>query len=215
MKKCLFCAALGMMIGESASFGQGFIRLDSYDTTPSPLVTYGNNVPANGVSGAFGAFGAGLDSNWTVGFYFASGVVTADSTAGNGLVSPALSLATGLGSSATFGPFGSDSDGTFFSSYGFNTGLPAGSTITIELVAFPTSSGSYESAGYRAHSAAFTLLTTAAINPIYTPAQAPFTVGSAMHSFSIAAVPTPEPSVMVLAMLGGVGMFALSRRKKT
>src|ERR1017187_10199073 len=100
MKKLLMCGVVGLVTGSNSAVGQGFIRLDNYDTTPSPLVTFGAGVPVNGVNGQYGIAGGGLNSNWTVGFYFASRDVAADTTIGNGLVSPLLSLATGFGSTA-------------------------------------------------------------------------------------------------------------------
>jgi hypothetical protein len=210
MKRFLIAGIIGFA-GVGYAFAQGFIRLDSYISSPSTLVTYGYNVPANGISGPYGTLGSGLNSSWTVGIYFASGVVGADSTEGIGLVSPTLNLATGQGSTTTFDPFSPYSPGLFSSPYGFNTGLPAGSIITVELVAYPTSTGNYASAIYRAHSAAFTLTTTDAINPNYTPANASFTVGPSMSSFFIGVV--PEPGTLALFGMGGVCILSFLRRR--
>jgi hypothetical protein len=209
MKRLLIFGIVGYA-GASYTFAQGFIRLDSYNSSPSTLVTYGYGVPADGTSGPDGTVGSGLNSSWTVGMYFANGVVSADSTAGIGSVSPALNLATGQGSTTTFDPASPYSPGLFTSPYGFNTGLPAGSVITVELVAFPTSVGNYDSATYRAHSAAFTLTTTDAINPNYTPANSSFTVGPSMQSFSIGVV--PEPGTLALLGMGCACIF-FGRRK--
>src|SRR5260370_13753606 len=95
MKKSLVLGILGLTAGAASCFGSNFILLDSYMSEPTPTISYGANVRAyGGSSGAFGTVGAGLNSGWTVGFYFALGVVAADAIAGSGPVSPLLTLAT-------------------------------------------------------------------------------------------------------------------------
>jgi len=148
MKKSLLFGLVGFTLTHAA-LAANSIYLESYLSDPTPLITYGANVYANGKYGAFGVEGTGLDSNWTVGIYFAAGVVTGDPTTGNGSVSSQLSLATGPNSTAQLDPTlapGAITAGTFVASGYFDTGLPFGSTITVELVAYPTVDGSYENA---------------------------------------------------------------------
>jgi hypothetical protein len=209
MKKSLMLGLFSLVIGLNSSFGQSLILLRN---STSSLVTYGPNVYADGVSGPYGTVGAGLDSSWTVGFYYAIGVVAADATAGSGHVSPLLSLATGPNSTAVFEAY--EDPGEFFSLDYFHTGAPYGSTITVELVAYPTVAGSYESlffdgpfggqSGDRGHSAAFTMVMQT--QPIDFPKE----VGDYFSSFAV--TPIPEPSTLALAGLSGAMLMVLRRK---
>jgi PEP-CTERM motif len=204
MKKTILLGILGLATAATSSFGQGFIQLDNYNShggNGSPLVTYG--------AGAGGTVGAGLDGTWTVGLYFADGNVlgAADSTSGNGAISAALALASGTGSTAQTGAAATGfQPGVFFASQAFNAGGAAGDTLTVELVAFQTSAGSYGNAAIRGHSAAFTM-TDAAINIVPKPL-----VGDFMSTFAV--TPTvPEPSIFALAGLGAAALMGLRRKK--
>jgi hypothetical protein len=218
MKRKLLLSILGM--AAASAFGQGYILLDNYSTY-GPNFTYGNwfvwgnttyGVPANGVSGALGTPGAGLNGSWTAGLYYAIGTPSIFDPMGVGMPNPALSLATGLGSTAQFASAMTGfTPGEFSSSVGFNTGAPAGGVVTVEVVAYDTAGGSYATADSRVHSTPFTMSTVSIITP------GPSTVGQAMINAGIPGVSIqwiPEPSAFVLAGLGGLSLLALSRRNK-
>ncbi len=204
MKKSLMLGLFGLAIGLNSSFGQGHVFLDNRES--GTLITYGDNVYANGANGTDGTIGAGLDSNWTVGFYYALGVVAADPFPSNGPVSSQSSLATGPGSTAVFdwgaGP------GVFFPTQAFNTGYPYSSTITFELVAYPTSAGSYSDdyAQPQGHSAAFTVTLPSDPLELY-----PY-LGDYFTSFAVT-TRAREPSTLALAGLGGASLLVALRRK--
>jgi len=205
MKKTILLGILGLATAATSSFGQGFIQLDNYNShggNGSPLVTYG--------AGSGGTVGAGLDGTWTVGLYFADGNVTGtlgSTAAGNGAIDPALALASGTGSTAqTDAAATGFQPGVFFNSQAFNAGGAAGDTLTLELVAFQTSAGSYNNAAIRGHSAAFTM-TDAAINILPKPL-----VGDFMSTFAVTPV-VPEPSIFALAGLGAAALMGLRRKK--
>jgi hypothetical protein len=199
MKKSLILGILGLTAGAVSSFGQGFIVLDNYNTG-------GPNVSFGAGSGGSGA----LTSAYTVGLYFAAGSVAADSSSGSGSVSPLLALGSGSGSTAQFDSAATGSTpGEFLSNFSFNTGTAAGSTVTVELVAYLTSAGSYANSSIRGHSADFDLVTA----PI--TQQTATQVGTAMSAFSVLPVtPVPEPTTLALAGLGGLASLVAFRRKK-
>jgi len=212
MKKSLLLGIAGLAIAGSA-FGQGTIYLDNYAQNSGLInagVKYGAGVPANGVSGALGTVGAGLSSAWTVGLYFVTGTPSINDPAGNGIPASPLNLGTGGGSTTQVANAAAGgTPGAFFASGVFNTGLAVGTTITMELVAYNTSAGSYANALYRGHTAPFTITTVlgTAVPPAYTPAS--------FGTFSVTSVaPVPEPSTLALAGLGGFGMLMAMRRKQ-
>jgi len=200
MKKKLVLSILGM--AALSSFGQGVIRLDTYNTY-GPYVTYG--------AGSDGALGTGLSSAYTMGIYYWNalgnfvGSTAADPTrdpfiAGSfGYADPTTLgnyvLGTGLGSTAVFG-FG----GTPGAAYsGFDWAVPivpgptGGATITLIIVAYE--GASYDTAIYRSHSAPFTIVTSDASSPD------PVKTGSAMPWCGV--FPVPEPSTFAFVLLGG------------
>jgi hypothetical protein len=196
------------------SFGQGTIFLDNINTL-GPYVTYGApGIPANGVSGAPGTVGAFLPLGWTMGFYYALGNVTGSvasdptgtadpSTLGGGLI-----LATGPGSTGGFALFGGDRGGvvagSFFSVPG--TSSAGGDTVTLIVVAYNSSAGSYANAPWRGHSTAYTMTTSSSTS------SAPNPTGQFMSAFSV--FPVPEPSAFALASLVGFTfLFFRSRRR--
>ena len=205
MKKTVILAVIGMAAGVASSFGQGYVSLDSYNSgTLGAFVSYGAGVPLNGVSGAVGS--GGLTGAWTAGLYWVAGTQSLSDPAGTGTPIAPLVLGTGNGSSVAFAT--SDTGGTlgrFSSVPSFNSGSTANTTLTLEIVAYPTSAGSYANAAYRGHSAPFSVATVAATSP--TPS---YTDG--FTSFSVAAV--PEPTTLALAGLGGFGMLMALRRKQ-
>lgn len=169
------------------------------------MVTYGPNVPANGVSGPLGTLGAGLDSDWTAGIYFVVGTPSITDPAGFGLPVAPLSSGIGTGSTAQFDSVFAPVAGEFAAPQEFDTGGVAGDTITAEVVAYPTTAGSYASALFRAHSAPFAMPT---ISNVAIPVDY---VGIYMPAFSVNTV--PEPSTLALAGLGASLLLAWVRRK--
>ena len=210
MKKSILLGIVGLAAAAVTSYGQGYITLDNYASGGS-LVTYGDaTTPANGVSGAFGAQGGALGSGWTVGLYFVGGTSGLVQAAGSGAIDSSLALGTGIGSTALLaGPETFNTPGYYNSTPSFNSGSTAFTTVTLEVVVYNTSAGSYENAGWRGHSAAFSMATVGATSG--TPA---FTGASMPGSISVVTVaPVPEPTTMALAGLGGLGLL-LFRRKQ-
>ena len=201
MKKELLLSILG--ITAVSCFGQGVIKLDNYDTY-GPYVIYG--------ASSDGAIGIGVTSAWTMGIYYWNalgnfvGSTAADPT---GFAMPetlgSYLLATGSGSTAAFGYGGVN--GTAMA--GASWAVPiapsptGGATITLIIVAFE--GASYDTALYRSHSPAFTLVTSDASSP------SPVMTGSAMPGFGV--FPVPEPSTLALSGLGGAALLFFRRRR--
>jgi len=213
MKKSVILGLLGLAAAVAPSFGQGFIKLDNYNTY-GPLVTYGAGVPANGISGTLGTVGVGLNSSWTAGVYIAQGDITgsvlADPT-GHGLVTDqnaGFVLATGAESGTT--TFASAAAaltaGEFLAINGVQASAAVGSTVTVEVVAYSTASGSYVNSTIgRGHSNAFTMVTKAGNDT--TPA----VVGAGMTTFAV--TPVPEPTAFALSGLGAADLLFFRRKK--
>jgi hypothetical protein len=207
MKKSVLFGIIGLAAGVVTSYGQGFVTLDNYssgaNTTP---LTYGAGVPANGVSGALGS--GAINTAWTVGLYFVGGTTGLSQAAGNGLPDPSLGLGTGNGSTQQMGGADTFGNAGFYASIpAFNSGSVANTTITLEIVVYPTVDGSYAAAGFRGHSAAFSMPTVSASSgsPSYTGDFMP-------GSFSV--TPVPEPATLALAGLGGLASLVAFRRKQ-
>jgi hypothetical protein len=204
MKKTILLGILSLATAATTSFGQGYIQLDNYNShggNGGPLVTYGPN------SG--GTLGAGINSSFTVGLYFADGNVLgsiSDPSAGNGNIDAALALGSGTGSTVAVQSTAFGNAGEFAAANAFNAGGAAGDTLTVEIVAYLTSAGSYANSTLnRGHSAAFTM-TDAAINILPKPL-----VGDFMSGFSVS--PVPEPSIFALAGMGAAALMAFRRKK--
>jgi len=209
MKKSLILGLLGLAATVAPSFGQGVIFLSNYNTGGN-YITYGANVPANGVSGAVGS--GNLNGSWKEGFYYVVGtpVIGADpnpkptgdpSSFGGGLI-----LATGANSSAVFqtsafGQAGAAQAGGAYVIPGTSAG---GSTIiTLETIAY--NGADYASSTFRGHSAAYTLAVSANNSP------SPIQSGTGMTAFAVNAV--PEPTVFALAGIGAAALMIVRRKK--
>jgi hypothetical protein len=211
MKKSFIIGLLGVVGCATASFGQGVISLDNY-TTSGPIVTYGTgDIPANGANGSQGVVGTGLQSGWTLGFFYVIGNVTvgSDPSGGNfgdpSTYAAGFILATGPGSTAEFGASSFNTPGEAFAPVAFSvpgTATGGGDAVTVIAVAYAGSS--YFQAPLRGHSAAFTMTTSANISVI------PNRIGSSMPAFSIFVI--PEPSIAVLSALGGLALVGYRRR---
>jgi len=212
MKKTLIIGLLGLAASVAPSFGQGIIALDNYlsngGNNGPGFVLYGQaGIPANGTSGGAGTSGSGIVAGWTVGFYWVAGNqvanVTPDAT---GTAVPAgggLALATGSGSTAP--SFAFSTPGTYEATAAYATaGVAAGGTITMELIAYNTSAGSYANAGYRGHSTAFTMT-------VADPTGAPNLSGNFAPSFNV--LPVPEPTTFALSGLGAAALLFFRRKK--
>jgi hypothetical protein len=86
-----------------------------------------------------------------------------------------------------------------------NVGGNPGDTITAEVVAYNTSSGSYAGAIWRAHSAPFTMPTLSIVSPP--------TINLVGDYFTGFSVGMPEPTTITLGGLAGLSLW-LFRRKK-
>jgi hypothetical protein len=211
MKKSLLIGLLGLAASVATTLGQGTIFLDNY-FTGGPNITYGANVPVNGVSGANGTVGNGVVAGWTMGLYYAVGNVTgsiaSDPTgiADPGTLGGGLALGAGAGSTAalytsSFNTPGQGFSGSFFAVPG--TALAGGDTITLMTIAY--SGPNYANAGFRGHSAPFTMTTSSSSSP------SPNAVGTTMPGFSV--LPVPEPSIFALSGLGAAALMLIRRKK--
>jgi hypothetical protein len=208
MKKSVLLGIIGLAAGMATSYGQGYLSLDNYSLGSNSPLTYGANVPANGVSGALGS--GPLSTAWSVGLYFVGGTQSLTDPAGTGIPVSPLVLGTGPGSSIAIGAQNAGGSlGYYGSATAFNTGSTLNTTATLEIVAYPTSAGSYAAAGYRGHSAPFSLTTVTATSPT------PVNAGDFGQAFSVAQVAAiPEPTTLALAGLGGLASLIALRRKQ-
>ena len=211
MKKSLLLGILGLGAVTMSSRGQGIILLQNDEIAGAPYVLYGNNVPANGVSGALGTPGASISSTgFTAGFYWAAGTVPVptDPTgiADPSTLNPLLILATGLGSTSSIaGASVAGDPGSYLATAAFVTpGVAAGGTITMETIAYNTGAGSYVNASYRGHSDAYQVV-------VGDPTGAPTSTGPTSLPISVNVV--PEPSALALSGIGAAALM-LTRKKK-
>jgi len=210
MKKSLIIGLLGLAASVVPSFGQGIILMDNYNSG-GPNILYGAGVPANGVSGTLGTAGQPINNTtaWTAGFYWVAGSqvgnVTPDATGTAVPTGGGLALATGTGSTAQIaGNNNFNVAGEFLAGSTFTTpGVATGGTITVEIIAY--SGASYATAGYRGHSAAFTMT-------VSDPTGGANIVGAFMPGgFSV--LPVPEPTTFALSGLGAAALLFLRRKK--
>ena len=202
MKKSLILGIVSLAASVATSYGQRVITLDNYSSQTDPMLIYGPDTPANGISGMLGS--GGLINSWTVGLYWAAGTTGLSQAAGFDLPDVSLTLGTGGGSTvvvATQNALGMP--GYYGSITAFNIG--PSTTVTLEIVVYDTAAGSYANAAYRVHSAAFSMPTVSVTSgsPIYTGDYMP---GQLFQ--------TPEPTTLALGGLG-LASLLLFRRKQS
>lgn len=170
MKKSLITAILGLAVLPSVAQADGYIQLYSYNTPPIGQITYGSAIGAH-------AAGEGLGSDFTVGFYWAPGVVAGPNDGPynyNSLVGQPFTPGTGTGSTVAFDDL--------YKGYFFNSiacALPGVNAGPVTLLVVVYNGSSYETSTLRAHSPAFQ------ITPAYFPNPLVPEVGSVMPAFSI------------------------------
>jgi len=214
MKKSVLLGVLGLgALAATSSYGQGYILLSNY-ASGTGTVTYGAGVPANGISGGAGGIGNPLSTAWTVGLYFIAGTPSITDPIGNNIPLGGLAVGTGNGSSIAIGAGNANGNPGYYASIPFfNAGVAAGSTITVEVVAYDTAGGSYANAAYRGHSAPFTIVTV----PV--TSTSPNITGladgvDASGTLIVTPVSVPEPTTLALAGLGGLASLVALRRKQ-
>jgi len=206
MKRSLLLGILSMGVGVAASYGQGYILLSNYSSTAT-TIQYGAGVPANGASGALGIVGGPLSNAWTVGLYWVAGSTGLSEAAGTGMPDASLGLGAGGGATTQIASANAGGNPGYYASLpSFNSGSTLNTTLTLEIVVYPTAAGSYASALYRIHSAAFSMATATASNPIQ-----PLTGNSMPGTLEVA--PVPEPTTLALSGLGGLALLLMRRKK--
>jgi len=205
MKKSLMLAIVGMTAGVVSSYGQGFAKLDNYNSqTNFPLITYG--------AGSGGTVGAGIGTGFTVGIYFGDGAFAGSVAADpSGTASPTslnamLVFSTNPNSTAPSANAAvANTPGYFANPSTTQVNSTAGGISTLEIVAWLTSAGSYDNSSIRGHSAAFQLPTKDSGDPNL------IFIGDFMPTFSV--LPVPEPSTFALIGLGTGALLFFRRRK--
>jgi hypothetical protein len=200
-----FIALLYFVAGIIKSDAQ-YITLDNY-TMASPPIFYGAGVPANGVSGALAKPGTALSSDWTVGLYFVGGTIPLTDPQGTGIPIPTFSLGTGTGSTTQVAEGNAvGARGYYGSTSPFDSGPTINTTLTLEIIVYPTVYGSYENAPYRIHSAPFSMPTVSSMSPVPS-----FTGDYSSETLSVIPVPVPEPIVLALTALSGFSIMLFRR----
>ena len=168
MNKSLVAAILGLISGPFVAHGDGRIRLYSYNTPPVGQVTFGSNIGTN-------AGGTGLGSDFSVGFYWAAGVVSGpdDGPYMNGIIPGPFVMGTGPGSTVAFDAV---DKGYFYSLT--ECVIPGVSSGPVTLIVVAYNGASYGTATVRSHSPAFQII------PEYGLDLAP-DIGSVMPAFAV------------------------------
>ncbi len=196
MKIICVLSILGLAVGSVPSFGQGFIRFDSYnDNHGGTQTTYGS-----GVEGY--SLGVGLTSGWTAGLLYSLTPISETATTSSADAAASLNGAWSVAPNTAV--YRSSWTG-FLPGYfvGANFILPDGfdgQVVYFEVIAFQTgapgedSAEQYANSTVRGHSQAFTGVLSSSPN-------GPFYMDN-MGTFQVFAV--PEPSTLGILALAGL-----------
>lgn len=203
MKRSLVAGILGLLC-TTASFGQGRIRLDTYNTAPYPQITFGGNW--SGVQQGTPVTGPHGGAPYTVGFYWAAGnllgTVSAYTPGDPWVSSPSwwgFTLATGLGATTVMGQ--NEAAGWFWTPY--DCVLPGVSSGDVTIIVALYDRAFFDISFHRHLSVPF----------VMTPAQGgglASAVGVAMPTFEL--IDLPEPSAFALLGLGFTALLMFRRR---
>ena len=197
MKKSIVLAILGIAAGVASSQGQGTVAFANYYSGTAPTINYGT------VAVPLALQGLPIGSEFQAELCFVSGTGAAEATV---FAAPFVASLTSFGTALPSYP-AADGDtangaGWFNGNLNLNLGVPAGSSVTAEVLAF--NGTSYANSSYRGKSGAFNLTLGGGL-------AFAATLNGAMPNFTVNGV--PEPTTMAL---GGLGLAALlvARRKK-
>ena len=140
--------------------------------------------------------------------YFGAGTLSFSDLTGIAVPSAPFGLATGTGSTALSADpvITGGTAGQYATTSSFQPGLGAGVTITVVLVAWNTSGGSYAgTTGWRGHSAPFQMVTSVAT-------AFPALTGDAGEA-GFQVLPVPEPTTLALSGLGGLALLLMRRKQ--
>ncbi len=195
MKRSIFLAVFGLTYGVVSSFGQGYVIFSSYiaNLGAGAITTYSTGQP--------------VGPNFNADLYYALGSVSDPVSPNWASESSDPTGLTDLNVSTPYFPQAIDlgyfEDETIVTIPGY-----AGGPITFEVVAFNGSS--YANSTLRGRSGSFTM------NSITMRVQDPPSLfgdnGQPMPDFII---PTPEPTTLILAALGGLVSLVMFRRKQS
>ena len=187
MKKSVILAILGVAASVATSYGQGYIKFSSYAQPISNLVTIQSN--GNPIT---------LAQNTFAELYFALGTVSA--APGNG-VPPAGFTLIPTSSNGTYpSQVGNPGPGFFDGAQCIVPGY-SGGPITFDV---------YCLGGYTGSSGSFTMAAGIRTDGVYST----FGDGGSGSMPAFTVVPTPEPTTLALAGLGGLASLVALRRKK-
>jgi hypothetical protein len=199
MKRHIIASIMGAagLVGMAAtSYGQGQILFDNYDSSPYYPVVYGS--VGQGVSAGLAGTGALQDVSVELGY-----AVGANQTSGFTLI-PSSIIAINPNLSEAPGGVGQATTGWF---QGGNFDIPTVGATTFEVLAWTGSSfgaGAYDG----------TLIWT---EPSLTSTALPTAAFTAMPGdlVLLPTTPTPEPTTLALAGLGGLASLVAFRRKQS
>jgi len=208
MKKSIILSVLGLTAAAVSSYGQGSVAFDTYSAGPGSAgiqTTYGAGT---------GQAGTGIGSTFTGELLWSSVNIPDVATTANVLQGTALTSGWNVGLTTKFdigNAAGATGLGYISDPNNYTLTLTAlqnpGTTVYLEIVAF--TGASYASTGFSGHSASFvsslvsgtTLPSGQQLNNLL-----PFSVYTV--------VPSPEPTTLALAGLGGLASLVALRRKQ-
>jgi len=202
MKKSLVIGLLGVAACVTSSFGQGTVSFQNYFSSSSPTIKYAaSNVPV-------GKAGLALGGTFAAELAWFNGV-----TANAALLTPIASTITYFSFNGPAQNSVADGDiydaghpagngaGWYLGPVATLTGAPAGTTVTLQVMAF--NGGSFGAATVNGKSALFQLVLGGGALPPANLSSAP--------NFTVANV--PEPTVFALAGLGAAALMIVRRKK--